>query len=95
MIEVSVIFSIHHIVRGHIAARSGDEVLRLLGVQLKGENIEHAATGLAGAWLRNQFAGFRRVVFYVPKMPSPKAQRVMEPKLYVACLRSCDGANYH
>jgi len=63
-------FSKHHIVRGHVAARSSDDVLRELGAQLKRGKIEHAATGLAGAWLINQFAGFRLVVFYVGQIPA-------------------------
>ena len=61
--------------RGHIAARSSDDVLRQLAAQLKRSKIEHAATGLAGAWLLNQFAGFRLVVFYVGQMPSAEAQQ--------------------
>jgi hypothetical protein len=70
-------FSKHHIVRGHIAARSSDDVLRQLAVQLKRGKMEHAATGLAGAWLLNQFAGFRLVVFYVGKIPSANEQQEM------------------
>jgi hypothetical protein len=70
-------FSKHHIVRGHVAARSGDEVLRQLAAQLKRARIEHAATGLAGAWLLNPFAGFRLVVFYVGQIPSAEAQQAM------------------
>ena len=70
-------FSKHHIVRGHIAARSSDEVLRQVAGQLKRDKIEHAATGLAGAWLLNQFSGFRLVVFYVARLPSAEAQQAM------------------
>lgn len=70
-------FSKHHIVRGHIAARSSDDVLRRLAAQLKQSKVEHAATGLAGAWLLNQFAGFRLVVFYVGQMPSAVALNEM------------------
>lgn len=70
-------FSKHHIVRGHIAARSSDEVLRQVAGQLKRDKIEHAATGLAGAWLLNQFSGFRLVVFYVARLPSVEAQQAM------------------
>jgi len=70
-------FSKHHIVRGHIAARSSDEVLRQLAGQLKRVKIEHAATGLAGAWVLNQFSGFRLVVFYVGKIPTAEARQVM------------------
>ena len=70
-------FSKHHIVRGHIAARSGDEILRRVSDQLKRDKLEHAATGLAGAWLLNQFAGFRLVVFFVSQMPSAEARQTM------------------
>jgi len=70
-------FSKHHIVRGHIAARSGDEILRRVSDQLKHDKLDHAATGLAGAWLLNQFAGFRLVVFYVGQMPSAEARQEM------------------
>ena len=70
-------FSKHHIVRGHIAARSSDEILRRVSEQLKRGKLEHAVTGLAGAWLLNQFAGFRLVAFYVAQMPSAKAQQAM------------------
>ncbi len=70
-------FSRHRIVRGHIAARSGDEVLRQLAGQLKQGKCEYAVTGLAGAWLLNQFAGFRLVVFYVAQIPSAAARQAM------------------
>lgn len=70
-------FSKHHILRGHIAARSSDDVLRQLAGQLKQSKIEHAATGLAGAWLLNQFAGFRLVVFYVGQIPSSESRQEM------------------
>jgi DNA-binding transcriptional regulator YhcF (GntR family) len=63
-------FSKHHIVRGHIAARSSDEVVRSLANQFKQDKLEYAATGLAAAWLLNQFAGFRLAVVYVKQMPS-------------------------
>ncbi len=70
-------FSKHHIVRGHIAARSSDEVLRQLAAQLKRDKIEHAATGLAGAWLLSQSSGFRLVVLYVARPPSADSQQAM------------------
>ena len=68
-------FSRHHIIRGHIAARSSDEVLRRMAAQSERNGIEHAVTGLAGAWLLDQFAGFRLVVFYVGQMPPADAQQ--------------------
>ena len=70
-------FSRHRIVRGHIAARSGDEVLHRLSSRLRHDGLQHAATGLAGAWLLNQFAGFRLVAIYVASMASAEAQQAM------------------
>ncbi len=70
-------FSKHHIVRGHIAARSSDEVLRRVSAQLKRGKLEHAATGLAGAWLCSSFAGFRLVVVYVAEMPGKEVCQEM------------------
>lgn len=62
-------FSKHHTVRGHVAGRGGDEVLHRLAGQLDQHGIKHAATGLAGAWLIDRFAGFRLVVLFVGQMP--------------------------
>src|SRR5665213_3269245 len=70
-------FSKHHIVRGHIAARTGDEILHRVSDQLKRDKLEYAATGLAGAWLLNQFAGFRLVVVYVSQLLSAEARQKM------------------
>jgi len=66
-------FSKHHIVRGHVAARSSDEVLRRLAESLHRDKIKYAATGLAGAWLWSGFAGFRLVVLFVSELPDAKA----------------------
>ena len=70
-------FSKHHIVRGHVAARSSDQVLQQISRQLKRDEIQYAATGLAAAWLLDGFAGFRLVVFFVAQMPSTKAQQMI------------------
>jgi hypothetical protein len=73
-------FSKHHIVRGHIATRSSDDVLRQLAEGLKQRQLAYAMTGLAGAWLLNQFAGFRLVVCYVGQIPP--AEVTMELGFY-------------
>jgi hypothetical protein len=67
-------FSKHHIVRGHIPSRSGDDLLRKLSANLVKEQVRHAATGLAGAWLINPFAAFRLVVCYVDRLPSAETK---------------------
>jgi len=58
------------IVKGHMAARSSDEILRSLSTLLKKNNVRHAATGLCAAWLYTQFAGFRTVTFYLDSLDS-------------------------
>ncbi len=65
-------FSKHHIFQGHVAARSGEEALRLLAGGLRGQRVRYAATGLAAAWLLTKFAGFRLVTIYVAELPAPK-----------------------
>lgn len=67
-------FSKHQVVRGHMAARSSDEVLRRLAESAQREKIEYAATGLAGAWLWSGFAGFRLVTLFVADLPNQKAR---------------------
>jgi len=58
-------FSKHNIIEGHIAARSGDELLRKLTQWLKDAGRTFATTGLAGAWLIDHFAGFRITTVYI------------------------------
>jgi len=70
-------FSKHTLLRGHIAARSSDEILRRSAAALREAKVQHAATGLAGAWLWQGFAGFRLVALYVADLPSSDVQRAM------------------
>lgn len=65
-------FSKHQTFRGHVAARSGDELLRRLAGALQEQRVKYAATGLAAAWLLTKFAGFRLVTMYVPERPAPR-----------------------
>lgn len=62
-------FKKHTLVQGHVATRSGEELLRSLGDGLEGTGIDHAATGLGAAWLYTRFATFRLVTYYVAEMP--------------------------
>ena len=70
-------FSKHHIVRGHIAARSSDEILRQLSEYFGGKKVEHAFTGLAAAWVLNHFAGFRLVVCYLGQIPTVEVKQTI------------------
>jgi hypothetical protein len=65
-------FSKHAVIKGHVAERSSDELLINLSKGLEGAGIEHAATGLGGAWLWDQFAMFRIVTFLVGDHPSSR-----------------------
>lgn len=63
-------FSKHAILRGHVPARSGEDLLRRLGEQLREHGIACAATGLGAAWLYTRFAAFRTVTWYLEEEPS-------------------------
>ena len=65
-------FDKHTVLRGHVTARSGDDLLQKLAAQLTRSKLKHAATGLAAAWLRTEFAGFRLVSFFVGSVPNDK-----------------------
>jgi len=64
-------FAKHEIIRGHVPARSGDELLRRLGDGLREQGVDHAATGLGAAWLLTRFAGFRLATVYLREPPEP------------------------
>jgi hypothetical protein len=65
-------FEKHHILLGHVAARSGDALLRQLVDGLSAASVSYAATGLAAAWSIDRFAGFRIVTLYMAEDPSPE-----------------------
>jgi hypothetical protein len=63
-------FSKHHIIRGHVAARSGNSLLQQLANSFLKASAKHAVTGLAAAWLLDRFAGFRTTTIYLAEEPS-------------------------
>ena len=63
-------FEKHRILRGHVAARSSDALLRAIADTLRDHRVDHAASGLGAAWLITRFAGFRLVTFYLLEQPS-------------------------
>ena len=63
-------FKKNRIIKGHIAARSSNEILQKISDLLLKEDIKHAATGLSGAWLYSKFAGFRIITFYIDEQLS-------------------------
>lgn len=62
-------FSKHDIIRGHVAARSSEALTRRLAEALQQGGHRYAATGLAGAWLVDGFAGFRTVTLFLAEVP--------------------------
>jgi len=62
-------FGKHDILKGHIPARSGEELLRRIAAVLSRDKIEYAATGLSAAWLLTRFAGFRISTIFLQKPP--------------------------
>lgn len=65
-------FSKHQIIKGHIAARSGEELLQQITRNLTGQKVNYAVTGLAGAWQYTQFAKFRLATLYLTDLPDKK-----------------------
>jgi len=63
----SYAFSKHHVVMGHVTARSGEEAMQAVARAL---GDQYAVTGLAAAWLLTQFATFRLSTFFLPEQPS-------------------------
>ncbi|WP_269538032.1 type IV toxin-antitoxin system AbiEi family antitoxin [Cerasicoccus fimbriatus] len=57
-------FNKHQITKGHVAARSGTELINTVARQMEAHGLIYAATGLAGAWLINPFAGYRLAILY-------------------------------
>lgn len=58
-------FEHHTILRGNVAARTGEELTNRVSEFLADATARHAATGLAAAWLLAPFASFRVVTWYV------------------------------
>jgi len=63
-------FEKHDVIQGHVAARSGEALARLVGDELKTRALVHAATGLAAAWQLTRFVAFRIATFFVDAEPS-------------------------
>jgi len=62
-------FSKHQIIKGHIAARSGEELLKRMVRILSDLKIDYATTGLAAAWQYTHFTKFRVVTVFLADVP--------------------------
>ncbi|MCC6805778.1 MAG: hypothetical protein IT381_00010 [Deltaproteobacteria bacterium] len=70
-------FSKHTILHGHVAARSGDALVRFVSDTLSSSSVEYAATGLAAAWQMNHFASFRTATFFLSSQPSDELRTAL------------------
>ena len=59
----------HHIIRGHIATRSSEDLTQTVAKKFASLKIEYAATGLSAAWLLTRFGGFRLSTLYLRESP--------------------------
>ena len=64
-------FRKHRVLRGHVAARSGDALLKHLVTGLNQASVPYAATGLAAGWCLGRYAGYRTASMYLEEEPSP------------------------
>lgn len=64
-------FDAHDILKGHVSQPSTDEVLGSLVDACEASGREYAATALAAAWLRDEFASYRITTVYLRRKPSP------------------------
>jgi hypothetical protein len=71
-------FDRHRIIKGHVPARSGDELLQRVVKEIADEQLEWAATGLSAAWIYTRFAAFRLATVYLSSMPSRSLLREMD-----------------
>lgn len=68
----------HDTMRAHVGARTSDAVLDLAASTLQKAGIQHAATGLAGAWLHRPFAQHRLVSILVERLPTARESGAIE-----------------
>ena len=63
-------FDRHSVILGHVAARSGEVLIRKMAATLSELEVPYAATGLSAAWLWTMYAGFRLATVYLADTPS-------------------------
>lgn len=71
-------FERHRIIKGHVATRSGDELLRRIARRFSEAELTYAATALGAAWLFTGFATFRLTTIYLQSMPSRSLLKEIE-----------------
>jgi hypothetical protein len=71
-------FHRQRIIKGHVPARSGDELIERVAEKMISKDLEWAVSGLSAAWLYTSFASFRLATVYVSSMPSRSLLEGME-----------------
>ena len=74
-------FAKHTVLRGHVAARSGDALTRSVAEALSAAKIDHAATGLSAAWQLTRSVGFRTATFFVEERKSAAVTKTVKENL--------------
>ncbi len=67
-------FDRHHVIRGHIAARGGDQLIQAISEVMSRREEPYAATALPAAWLWTRYAGFRLSTVYFSTLPTAALQ---------------------
>lgn len=80
-------FAAHKVVRGHLSARSGEELASRVSNALEDSKHRYAMTGLAAAWLIAPFASYRLVSVYLDASPSEELLEALK------CHREERGSN--
>ena len=70
-------FDRHTIIRGHVAARTGTELIRRVSQTLDERQWPYAVTGLGAAWLLTHQAGFRLGTIYLGESPPSDLIRLL------------------
>jgi len=68
----------HQVHRGHMPARSSEDLLQTMASTMGQVGWQTAATGLSAAWLLSPFAGFRIVTFYLQRAESSRLPQLNE-----------------
>jgi hypothetical protein len=68
----------HEVVRAHVGARTNEAVLEIASAALQEAGIQHAATGLAGAWSLRPVARHRLVSLLVERLPTAREAQGIE-----------------
>ena len=63
-------FDRHHVIRGHIASRGGDQLIQTISEVLSRTDEPYAATALSAAWMWTRYAGFRLSAVYLSTLPA-------------------------